>query len=40
MIVLEGAEPFMTTVVGWGDDNSYAYVGGIGAEVINPTPRG
>lgn len=37
---LEAAEGFMVTVVGYSSADSYAYLGGTGTGVINPTPEG
>lgn len=38
--VLEGAQPFSIVIVGYDDDDSYAYLGGAGTSVINPNPEG
>jgi hypothetical protein len=38
--VLEGDAPFSIVVVGYDDDDSYAYLGGTGTAVINPNPEG
>jgi hypothetical protein len=38
--VLEGNQPFSIVIVGYDDDDSYAYLGGAGTSVINPNPEG
>ncbi len=38
--VLEGDQPFSVVIVGYDDDDSYAYLGGAGTSVINPNPEG
>jgi hypothetical protein len=38
--VIEGDEPFGVAIVGYGSFDSYAYLGGVGTALINPTPEG
>ena len=38
--LFDGDDPFSVIVVGYTPVDSYAYVGGIGTEVINPNPEG
>jgi hypothetical protein len=38
--VLDGDQGFSVVIVGYDDDDSYAYLGGAGTAVINPNPEG